>query len=78
MPASSAFSGMAEDSSFTPCCVFLWLESRTEIAPDRRAAAAQRGFDEWPAAGGHPVSGFAELPLSESSLQQSTGLGPRK
>ena len=43
----------SEDSSFTPCGDYLWLESRAEItnvlyrmesaiAPNRRAAAAER------------------------------------
>ena len=33
MPVSAAFSVVAEDrdSSFTPCCVYLWPKSRTEI-----------------------------------------------
>ena len=31
MPATAAFSVVAEDSSFTPCGVHLWLESRAEI-----------------------------------------------
>ena len=53
MPAFAAFSVVAEDSSFTPCSVYLWLESQAEktdisycidssIGPDRHAAAAER------------------------------------
>ena len=39
MPASAAFSVVAEDSNFTPCGVDLWFESRAWILPLRSIVA---------------------------------------